>query len=227
MPNVRHRLTANRSLGIIVAVAAATAAACSATGATAIPTQPAIATSAPSGAGAASGPTTYATTSFGAPFSLTLPAGWKVVDDSPDMFTAYIAPDPTSMDAAIDIQLVPVVHKDLCNKDAGDVTGGTTAADLAAWMLALAPLAATAGTATTIDGAPALVVDESFTGTPCVNGELWPTAGGWLDASEQKRYFVFEVGGKRLVATIASSDAKFAAQSAAALAVLESVNFTP
>ncbi len=69
-------------------------------------------------------------------------------------------------------------------------------------MLALAPLAATAGTATSIDGAPALVVEESFAGTPCVNGELWPTA-------------------------IAGSDAEFAAQSGAALAVLESVNFTP
>lgn len=206
-----------------LAAVAASGAACNATGATAIPTQPAIATVAP----AATGPTAFATRTFAVPFSLTLPAGWKVADESADMFTAYISTDHTTFDVAVDIQLVRMVHGDPCNKDAGDVPGGTSAADLAAWMLAFAPLAATAGAPTTIDSAPTLVVDEGFAGTPCVNAELWPTAGGWLDATEKKRYFVFEIKGKRLVATVASSDAKFEAQVGAGLAVINSLDFTP
>jgi hypothetical protein len=45
-------------------------------------------------------------------------------------------------------------------------------------------------------------------------------------APEQKRFFVFEVGGKRVVAAIASSNEKFSAQVVAGLAVLESLTFT-
>lgn len=221
MQTTRLHLMARRSLGLVIAFAAATAA-CNATGATAIPTQPAAATPAP----AASGPTTYATTTFGVPFSLTLPAGWKVADDSPDMFTAYISTAPDTFDAAIDVQLVPTVHVDPCDKAAGTEPGGSTAADLAAWMLAYAPMAGSAGAPTTIDGSTALVVNEEWAGTACENGELWPTPGGWLDAPEHKRFFIFEVGGKRLVASIASSNEKFDAQVGAGLAVLESVRFT-
>jgi hypothetical protein len=112
-----------------------------------------------------------------------------------------------------------------CKIEAGTVDGGSTAADLGAWMVAFKPLAATAGAPTTIGGADALVIDEAFAATPCKNAELWPTPGGWLDASEQKRYFVFEVGGKRLVATIFSDDWNFAANVDAAAAVLATVTF--
>lgn len=226
MPNVLRRRIAHRSLGLVVAAAAATAS-CNATGATPIPTQPSIATAAPSAAVASAGPTTYGTTSFGVPFALSMPAGWKVSVDEPDMFTVYVSTDPNTFDAAVDIQLVSMVHKDPCNKAAGDVTAGSTAADLVAWMLAFAPLAGTAGAPASIGGSNALVVNEAFAGTPCVNAELWPTPGGWLDANEQKRYFVFDVGGKRLVATIVSSDEKFAAQERGSLAILESLRFTP
>ena len=166
------------------------------------------------------------TTTFSVPFSLTLPQGWKVGDEKPDMFAAYISTDHETLDAGVDIQLVPKVFLDPCNKDAGTATGGTTAAELAAWMLAFAPLKGTAGAQTTIAGSDALVVNEAFAGTPCENPELWPTSGGWLDASEHKRYFVFEVAGKRFVATIVSSDAKFDSQVDATLAILQSLRFT-
>jgi hypothetical protein len=220
VPEAPRRLIPRRSLALIVAFAAA-AAACNATGATAIPTAPADASSAP----AASGPTAYATTTFGVPFSLTLPAGWKVFEEKPDMFAAYLSTDDQTRDAGVDIQLVPRVHADPCHPDAGDATGGSTAAELSTWMLAFAPLHGTAAAPATIGGTRALVVDEAFAGTPCVNAELWPTDGGWLDASERKRYFVFEVGGKRLVATIVSSDAKFDAQADAVLGILVSLRF--
>jgi hypothetical protein len=220
-----HHPIANHTVALAL-VLAAMAAGCNATGATAIPTTP-PANVANSSVPGASGPSVFASTIFGEPFSVTLPAGWKVSDEKPDMFTAYLSTDHTTIDSAIDLQLVTKVHADPCNKDAGDVPGGTTASELASWMLAYKPLAGTAGAETTIAGFPAEVIDEAFAATPCENAELWPTAGGWLDASEKKRYFVFEAGGKRLVATIVSPDAKFASQVDSAMTVIESLRFTP
>lgn len=220
MPEAPRRVIARSTFALVLAMAAAVAA-CNATGATAIPTR-ATATSAPGG----SGPTAFSTTVFSVPFSLTLPTGWKVFEETPDMFAAYISTDHETADVSIDVQLVPKVNLDPCNKAAGTTSGGSTAAELVTWMLAFAPMHGSAGTATTIDGTKALVVDEAFAGTPCVNAELWPTSGGWLAASEHKRHFVFEVGGKRLVAAIASSDARFDSQVDAALAVLASLHFT-
>ena len=227
MPEAPGRLIPRSSFALVLTIAAAIAA-CNATGATPIP-PPATATGAPATATTApggSGPTALSTTVFSVPFSLTLPTGWEVFDEQPDMFAAYVSTDNETADVNIDIQVVPKVNLDPCDKDAGTATGGSTAAELSTWMLAYAPLKGSAGTATTIDGSKALVVDEAFAGTPCVNPVLWPTDGGWLDASEHKRYFVFEVGGKRLVATIISSDAKFDSHVDAALAVLASLRFT-
>lgn len=220
MPPDRRRAVAHRSFAFAAAIAMLTVA-CNATGPTAIPTTKPIAT-APATSG---GPTAFATTTFSVPFSLTLPTGWKVADERADMFTAYLATSDGSPAVGVDIQLVPVVHADPCKVAAGTVAGGSSAADLAAWMLAFKPLAATAGAPATIGGADALVVDEAFAATPCENAELWPTAGGWLDATEQKRYFVFEMAGKRLVATIFSSDANFAVNVDAATAVLGTLDF--
>ena len=215
----RHRIVRS-SLALVLSLSAALAA-CNATGATAIPPR-ATATSEPSG----SGPTALSTTVFDLPFSLTLAPGWNVFQETPDMFAAYLSTDNETADVSIDIQLVPKVNVDPCNKASGTATAGSTAAELAAWMVAYAPLNGSAETATTIAGSEALVIDEAFAGTPCENAELWPTDGGWLDASERKRYFVFEVGGKRLVATIISSDAKFDAHVDEGLAVLASLRFT-
>lgn len=220
-----RRLIARRSLGLVVAVAAAVPA-CNAPGATAIPATPAAGTAA-TGAPDQSGPTAFTTTTFSLPFSLTLPTGWKVFEEQTDMFAAYLSSDHETTDVAIDIQLVQKVNVDPCNKGAGTTTGATSAAGLVTWMLAVAPLNGSAGTPVTLVGTKALVVNEAFAGTPCVNAELWPTSGGWLDANERKRYFVLDVSGTRLVATIVSSDAKFDAQVAAGLAVLESLRFTP
>jgi len=218
MPADRRRVTYR--LFPVLASVALLAGACQATAATAIPTSaPATASATPSG------PTGYATTTFSVPFSVVLPAGWKVGDEKQDMFTAYLATAAGGPQVGIDIQLVPVVHTDPCNLQSATVDGGSSAADLVTWMLAFKPLAGKAGAPATIDGSAALVVDEQFAGTPCENAELWPTAGGWLDAGEQKRYFVFEMGGKRLVATIFSSDANFAANVDAARAVLGALDF--
>ena len=46
-----------------------------------------------------------------------------------------------------------------------------------------------------------------------------------MDQREQKRYFVFEAAGRRFVATIFSTDERFASHVDAALAVLASVGF--
>lgn len=220
MAQSRRRRRLARPLSLLAVMALSTAA-CGATGATAIPTKAPATTS----AATAGGPVAFASTTFGVPFTMTLPAGWKVADEAADMFTAYLPAAGEGFTAAIDIQLVPVVHVDPCNAEAGTTAAGTTAADLAAWMLAFKPLAATAGAPATIGAAESLVIDEAFAGTPCENAELWPTDGGWLDASEQKRYFVLEVGGKRLVATIATADANFAANVDVAAAVLSTLAF--
>jgi hypothetical protein len=46
-----------------------------------------------------------------------------------------------------------------------------------------------------------------------------------VDQREQKRYFVFEATGRRMVATIFSPDERFASHVDAAMAVLASVGF--
>jgi hypothetical protein len=73
------RPVAWRALTLVVAIAGA--AACNATGQTAMPSAATIPASAPSVTPVPSGPTAFSTTTFGVPFSLTLPAGWKVLDD--------------------------------------------------------------------------------------------------------------------------------------------------
>ena len=81
-----------------------------------------------------------------------LPAGWKIGVDDVGMFTAYLLTTGDIPDVGVDIQLVPVVHKDPCDPNSGTVQQGYSAADLAAWMLAFKPLAATAGAPATVDG---------------------------------------------------------------------------
>lgn len=208
-----------RSLGLVAAAALGIAACGPAAVSGPSAARQSVTTSAPSGS---TGLTT--TTTFGVPFSLALPTGWKVGIEEADMFAAYLATGD-NLEVGVDVQLVPKVHADPCNTEAGTDDGGASAGDLASWMIKYVPLAGTAGAPSTIGGSDALVVDEAFAGTPCQNPELWPTSGGWLDATEHKRYFVFEVAGKRLVATIVSTDAGFAANVDVGLAVLGTVTF--
>ncbi len=169
------------------------------------------------------GLTRYTTDAFDVGFTVMLPAGWKIGVDDPGMFTAYLLTTGDIPDVGVDVQIVPVVHTDPCDPNSGIVPQGFAASALAAWMLAFKPLAATAGAPTSVDGFPAFVVDEAFNGTPCLNPVLWSTPGGRIDQTEQKRFFIFNAAGRRLVATIFSPDARFASHVDAARAVLESV----
>ena len=60
------------------------------------------------------------------------------------------------------------MHADPCDPNSGTAQQGYSPADLAAWMLAFAPLAGTAGPPSTVGRSPALVIDEAFAGTPCL-----------------------------------------------------------
>lgn len=225
-----------RIRSIVVAAALAAIAACgSGNRATSPPTTAAAPTTVPTAVWTAtatgevvpttapSGSSLYRTDAFDVGLSLTLPAGWKIGVDEPGMFTAYLLTTGDIPDVGVDVQIVPVVHKDPCDPNSGIVPQGYSASALAAWMLAFEPLAATAGAPTSVDGYPALVVDEAFNGTPCLNPVLWSTPGGRIDQTEQKRFFIFNAAGRRLVGTIFSPDARFASHVDAALGVLHSV----
>lgn len=222
------RPTGIRSFVVSAAAVAVMAGCGSGSGATPAPTS-AASTTGPTPTAAAvptpapSGLTKYTTKAFDVPFSVMLPAGWKIGVDDPGMFTAYLLTTGDVPDVGLDVQIVPVVHKDPCDPNSGIVPQGFAASALAAWMLAFKPLAATAEASTSVDGFPALVVDEAFAGTPCLNPVLWSTSGGWVDQREQKRYFIFNAAGRRLVATIFSTDERFASYVDAARAVLDSV----
>ena len=175
---------------------------------------------------AGTGPTDFSTTSFAVPFTITIPSGWRAGDQTADMLALGLAGNAENI--GIDIQLVPKVYADPCADRSGATDpAGSSAADLAAWMLAWAPLAAASSAPVTIAGQHALVVDEAFAGMPCQNANLWPTSGGWLDAAEHKRYFIFEASGNRFVATIVSPDSTFASQVDTGLAVLGTLTFRP
>lgn len=195
-----------------------------ATAALAASALPVAATTLPTSATPSDG-TLYRTSAFDVGLSIMLPVGWKVGVDEAGMFTAYLLTTGDIPDVGVDIQIVPVVHKDPCDPNSGPLQQGFSAADLAAWMLAYKPLAATAAAPATIDKSKAIVIDEAFAGTPCLNLQLWSTPGGWVDQREQKRYFVFEATGRRMVATIFSPDERFASHVDAAMAVLGSVGF--
>lgn len=174
---------------------------------------------------AATGPTDFSTTTFAVPFSITLPAGWKVGIEQSDML--FVGLDGGPQVIGTDVQIVSAAVADPCDDASGAAAIGPSAADLANWMLAWAPLKATAAAPVTIGGQQALVVEEAFAGAPCPTANIWRTDGGYLDPTEHKRYFIFETGGKRFVATIVSQDANFAAHVDEGLAVLESLAFKP
>lgn len=206
---------------LMTATLAATIAACNVTGEAPSFARP-PATLQPT---SAAGPTRFSTTAFGAPFSMTLPVGWKVRFEHRDMLFAGLDGNPETI--GIDVQVVSAAAADPCVDAAGAAAIGPSAADLANWMQAWAPLKATAGAPVTVAGRQALVVEEAFAGTPCPTANLWRTDGGYLDPSEHKRYFIFETGGTRIVATIVSQDANFAAHVDEGLAALGSLTFRP
>ena len=94
-------------------------------------------------------------------------------------------------------------------------------------MRTWAPLHASAPIAAKVSGLDAVMIEEGFAGTTtCPNGNLWPTSGGYLDPQEHKRYYVVDVGGKRVVVTLVGRDDTWAATLKDGLAELDTLKFT-
>jgi len=174
------------------------------------------------------GPKTFTSSSFDQPFTITLPEGWQIGDQAPDMAAFYLpmGPDQGPREG-IDIQEVPQVFEDPCAHQPERLDPGATPAALATWMGTWEPLHASKPVAATVSGLQAISVDEAFSGTPaCTDANLWPTSGGYLDPAEHKRYAILEVGGKRVVVTLVGRDDTWDATLADAQSVLDSLTFT-
>ena len=214
---------ARRRVGLICVVMVLSISACRVTG-SAVSTSHSSATATPSAA--PSGPSAFSPTAFDRPFTITLPAGWVVGDQAPDMSSLYLPGVGQAPGLAIDVQEVSNVFTDPCDPKSATIKPGTSAADLATWMGRWAPLHATAPTAAKVSGLDAIMVEEGFGGTPCATANLWPTSGGYLDPQEHKRYFILEVGGKRVVVTLVAPDDTWATTLTDGLAVLDTLKFT-
>jgi len=218
-----RRTTRAVALGGLIAVALA---ACRTTGQKPDYFQP-TPTPAPTASPSPSGPTAYTSTSFELPFTITLPAGWRVGDQDADMTSFYLPMGPNEGPRlGLDVQLVSQVLKDPCGHGPNYVDPGPSPQDLATWMEAWAPLHASKAVAGKVGGIDALVVEEGFDGSACADGNLWPTSGGYLDPAEHKRYAILEVGGKRVVVTLVGRDETWDATLPDGDKVLESLTFS-
>ena len=216
-----HRRLASRT-ALFAALTAVMLSACGGTGSAA--STPPSAASTPTAGPSES--TAFASTAFDRPFTLTLPAGWVVGEQSADMSSMFLPMGPNQGPRlGLDIQEVSKVFKDPCDPQSSDIDPGPSAADLAKWMGSWVPLHSTGPVAATLSGFAALTVDEAFTGTPCANANLWPTSGGYLDPPEHKRYFILEVRGTRVVVTLVGRDDTWDATLADGLAVLDGLQF--
>ena len=218
-----RRTTRAVALGGLIAVALT---ACQTTGQKPDYFQP-TPTPAPTASPSRSGPTAYTSTSFELPFTITLPAGWRVGDQDADMTSFYLPMGPNEGPRlGLDVQLVSQVLKDPCGHGPTYVDPGPSPQDLATWMEAWAPLHASKAVAGKVGGIDALVVEEGFDGAACADGNLWPTSGGYLDPAEHKRYAILEVGGKRVVVTLVGRDDTWDATLPDGDKVLESLTFS-
>jgi len=173
-----------------------------------------------------SGPTTFTSTAFDQPFAVTLPAGWIVGDQAADMAAFFLPMGPDEGPRlGLDVQEVSKVQKDPCDTGSSDVDPGATPAKLATWMSSWKPLHASKPVAAKVGAIDALAIDEGFDGSPCANANLWPTSGGYLDPAEHKRYFILEVGGKRVVVTLVGRDDTWGATLPDGQSVLDSLTF--
>lgn len=173
-----------------------------------------------------SGPTTYASTAFVEPFTITRPAGWLVGYTQPDVENIYLPMGPNEGPrSGIDVEEVGQVLKDPCGHGPNNIDIGPSPQDLATWMAGWAPLHAAKAVPGKVAGHDALIVEEAFDGS-CDGPNLWPNPGGYLDPAEHKRYAIFEVGGKRVIATIVGRDDTWEATLPDAEKVLDSLTFT-
>ena len=236
-----HRIGARTgSVGVVIILAAA---ACGGTGqgttgqtqvSTPVPSAAAALTSPPTRTPVSStpspspaGPTTFKSAVFDQPFTITLPPGWIVGEQAVDMASFFLPMGPDlGPRLGIDIQEVPRVFKNPCDVKSVEVPAGTTPGDLAAWMETWKPLHASKPVASKLSGLDALMVDEGFDGSTCKVANLWPTAGGYMDPAEHKRYQVLEVDGKRIVVTLVGRDDTWDGTLADGQKVLDSLTFT-
>jgi hypothetical protein len=172
------------------------------------------------------GPTAHTSTTFEQPFTITLPPGWLIGDQDPNMVSFYLPMGPNQGPRlGVDIQEVSQVLKDPCGHGPTYTDPGQSPQDLASWMAAWAPLHASKPVAGKLGGINALVVEEAFDGS-CDGPNLWPTPGGYLDPAEHKRYAILDVGGKRVVVTLVGRDDTWDATLADGEQVLDSLTFT-
>ena len=157
--------------------------------------------------------TTVRPSDFDVPFSIHMPSNWRVGIDRPNMFNISrpIPDDPDWPAIGVDVTLVDKVVQDPCQSLVGSAANvGPSSRDLADWMLSLDVLGATESPATQVAGHDALVVEEHFAGTAvCPELQMWETDAGGVFPREHKRYHIFEVGGRRVVAVIMAPDADF------------------
>lgn len=219
----------------ILALMAAALTACGGTGqasapttaSTATGTPPPVATAALTPSSSPSGPTAFISASFDQPFTVMLPPGWIVGEQAADMagFLLPLGPDEGPR-LGLDIQEVTQVLKNPCDTGSIDIDPGAAPKDLATWMGTWTPLHASKPVPANVSGLTAIMVEESFDGTPCATANLWPTSGGYLDPAEHKRYSILEVGGKRVVVTLVGRDDTWDTTLADGQKVLDSLTFT-
>jgi hypothetical protein len=176
---------------------------------------------------------------FRVPFSVTLPDGWNVVDDSPTSFVALrpVEGVEDTPQAGIDVVIVDNVVEDPCNSDSPlrdpprdsplrDPPLGPSARELADWLASFDRLSATQPVQVTLGGRPAWRVDESFIGDiECQSLTLWKASTGYVGFDEIKHYHVLEVDGQRVVAVSVSQEFGNEASEAEAAAVLQTIVF--
>lgn len=172
---------------------------------------------------------------FARPFSVTLPDGWKIVDDSPTSFVALrpIEAVEDIPEAGIDVVIVDNVVEDPCNGQSPlpnpplrDPPLGPSARELADWLASLDALNATEPVQVSFAGRPAWKVDESFIGDiECLFLTLWQGSTGYVGFQEMKHYHVLEVDGQRVVAISVSQEDGTEAGEAEAAAVLQTIVF--
>ena len=156
---------------------------------------------------------TVGPSAFAVPFSIDLPSGWRVGVDLPNYFNISqpLASDPNWPQIGVDVTLVDRVIEDPCQPRVGAPANvGPSARDLADWLSSLDVLGATESPATQVAGHDALVTEEHFVGSAsCPELALWDNDAGSIVPREHKRFHIFEVGDRRVVAVIMAPDADF------------------
>ena len=167
---------------------------------------------------------------FDVPFTITIPTNWDLVIEQQG-YVAINEPLPGGDGwpaIGIDVVVAESVIQDPCQPHLGAAAEvGPRPEDLAEWLASLEVLGATDTSKGTIAGRDAWVLDEGFVGSAgCPELYLWDNDGGFVAPQEHKRYYIFEAGGRRLVALVVAPDEDFDRRVDEALGVLDTLRFT-